>query len=507
MNSNIPSQPNLLLITSDQQHWQMLGAHTPGLKTPNLDRLAALGTRFDRAYCPNPTCTPTRASLITGLYPSQHGAYTLGARLPEEVPTVGQYLQEVGYDCSLIGKAHFQPLCGTAEFPSMEAYPLLQDLDFWRGFHGPFYGFNHVELARNHADEAHVGQHYAVWMEENGASNWREWFRPPTAMTPGQQHRWNIPERFHYNTWITERSCARLEKAVKEESPFFLWASYFDPHPPYLVPEPWASMYDPATVELPPQGLDDVSRWPEFLKRTRQADAAFDEWHEPSGNFIHGQGFHEVDPAALRNDIAIYYGMMSMLDHSIGKLLDRLETLGLAENTLVVFTSDHGHYFGQHGLTAKGPFLFEDGIRVPMLACWPGRIPTGRISNALQSLLDYAPTFLDAAALPTPLHMSGQSQLSVWEGDDRAARDCVAVEFRHQPTRLNLRAYIDGRYKLTLWNNPAEGEIYDLEEDPGEHRNLWDDPAHQVLKTRLLQQALLIEMEKEPMRMPRIALA
>jgi uncharacterized sulfatase len=193
-----------------------------------------------------------------------------------------------------------------------------------------------------------------------------------------------------------------------------------------------------------------------------------------------------------------------MLDNHIGKLLDRLEASGLAENTLVVFTSDHGHYFGQHGLTAKGPFHFEDGIRVPMIVRWPGRVPTGRVSQALQSLVDYTPSFLDAAGLPTPEHMAGRTQLPVWRGDDSAARARVAVEFRHQPTKLNLRTYVDARYKLTIWNNPAEGELYDLETDPGEYRNLWADPEAATLKTHLLQQALLAEMEKEPRRMPRV---
>jgi uncharacterized sulfatase len=502
--SDSPRRPNLLLITSDQQHWRLLGAHTPGLKTPNLDRLAAQGTRYDRAYCPNPTCTPTRASLITGLYPSQHGAYTLGSRLPEEVPTIGDYLHKADYDCALIGKAHFQPLRSTDQYPSLEAYPVLQDLEFWRKFHGPFYGFNHIELARNHTDEAHVGQHYALWMEENGGTNWRDWFQPPTGQTPAQQHRWNIPERFHYNTWITERSIARLEQNQQSDTPFFLWASYFDPHPSYLVPEPWASMYDPAQIELPPQGLDAEDRWPELMRRTRQAGADFSTWQEPDGHHVHGMEHHAIDPEALRKDIAVYYGMMSMLDHYVGKLLDRLEELGLADNTLVVFTSDHGHYFGQHGLTAKGPFHFEDGIRVPFIVRWPGQVPAGRVSSALQSLVDCAPSLLEAAGVPVPGSMAGKSQLPVWRGDNAAARRHVSVEFRHQPSRLNLRTTVDTRYKITLWNNPEDGEIYDLETDPGEYRNLWSDPAASELKTRLLQQAVLAEMEKEPYRMPRV---
>ena len=161
-------RPNILLITSDQQHWSTLGCLNPEIDTPHLDRLADAGTLFERAYCPNPTCTPTRASMITGKYPSQHGAWSLGTKLSEAEHTVGEDFQAAGYRTSLVGKAHFQPLQATEEFSSLESYPILQDLDFWRDFSGPFYGFERVCLARNHADEAHVGQHYALWMEEQG---------------------------------------------------------------------------------------------------------------------------------------------------------------------------------------------------------------------------------------------------------------------------------------------------------------------------------------------------
>lgn len=126
------SVSNILLITSDQQHWSTLGVLNPQIKTPHLDRLAARGTLYRRAYCPNPTCTPTRASIITGMYPSQHGAYSLGTKLMENVPTMGEVLARAGYDTALIGKAHFQQLRGTAEFPSLESYPILQDLAFWK---------------------------------------------------------------------------------------------------------------------------------------------------------------------------------------------------------------------------------------------------------------------------------------------------------------------------------------------------------------------------------------
>src|SRR5690606_33487649 len=150
--TGMATQPNILLITSDQQHYDTLGITNPKIQTPALDRLCREGTRFTRAYCPNPTCTPTRASIITGMYPSLHGAWSLGTKLDEHVPTVGERLQAQGYSTNLIAKAHVQPLATAPDQTSIECMPRLRDLDFWRNFHGPWYGFTHVETARNHAD-------------------------------------------------------------------------------------------------------------------------------------------------------------------------------------------------------------------------------------------------------------------------------------------------------------------------------------------------------------------
>ena len=212
---------NILLITSDQHHWHAMGYNNPEIKTPNLDRLAAQGTIFTRAYCPNPTCTPTRASMITGQYPSQHGAYSLGTKLPESAHTVGEDFTRAGYRTALVGKAHFQPLRGTDAYPSLESYPILQDLDFWRKFDDSFYGFEHVELARNHTDEAHVGQHYALWLEEKGCDNWRDYFRSPTGNNDAQKRTWLIPEHYHYDAWIAERTNKLLEDYAASGRQFF----------------------------------------------------------------------------------------------------------------------------------------------------------------------------------------------------------------------------------------------------------------------------------------------
>lgn len=507
--------PNILLITSDQQHWNTLGRHLPEISTPNLDRLAAQGVDARRAYCPNPTCTPSRASIITGQYPSAHGAWSLGAKLPEHVPTVGGLFSEAGYATGLIGKAHFQPLAGTEKYPSLECHPLVRDLDFWRKFHGPFYGFDHVELARNHGDEIHAGQHYALWMEEKGANDWRRHFQNRLGRNdytggkpahPPQHGAWSLPEELHMNTWITERSSAFMRRAREQSRPFFLWASYFDPHPPYLVPEPWASMYDPASVTLPTVTPGEHDRNPPHFRLTQTPTPDFSAYQEtPHGN--HGFSSHLTDPDELRKDIAIYYGMVSMLDHYVGRLLDDLESQGLAEDTIVIFTSDHGHYYGQHGLIKKGAFHYEDGIRVPLLARWPGHIRPGVESRALVSLVDLPVTMLAAAGIAPDSGMIGRDALPAWSGRAEIIREDLLVEFRHQPNTIHLRTLVGQRHKLTIYRGQPYGELFDLEADPGETHNLWDDPASASLKAELIRRMLDASMEAEPLWMPRIASA
>ncbi|MEM6820658.1 MAG: sulfatase-like hydrolase/transferase [Verrucomicrobiota bacterium] len=509
-------KPNILWITSDQQHWFTLGCLNPEIRTPNLDRLAARGTLFERAYCPNPTCTPTRASLITGRFPSQHGAWSLGTKLDESIPTVGDIFQEGGYDSTLIGKAHFQQLLSTEEFPSLESYPLLRDLEYWKENYGPFYGFNHIELARNHADECHVGQHYALWMEEKGFDNWRDhfenqWGNKPfdfsdgKPINPPQYGAWTIPEEYHYNTWITERSCARMDHCIEKDQPFFLWASYFDPHPPYLVPEPWASMYDPDALTVPDIVPSEHDQNPIHFQMTQEESPDFSAWNEEGGNGMHGFHTHLESKEKRAKNMAIYYGMVSCMDAHIGKLLDHLDAIGQTDNTMVVFTSDHGHFFGQHGLKAKGPFHYEDVIRVPMIAAWPGKIPQGQRSSSIQSLVDIPVTCLKAAGLKPDPWMTGLDQQETWKGSDEHARTATLVEHHHQPTTIHVRTYVDARYKITIYLNTDEGEIFDLENDPGELRNLWRSKKHADLKSQLLLKLAQAELAREPLPMPRVA--
>ena len=513
--------PNVLFITTDQQHYTAMGYRNPEVKTPNLDRLVAQGTTFHRAYTVNPTCTPTRASWLTGTYPSQHGAYSLGTKLMEDQKTVGDYFQAAGYRTALVGKAHFQPLRTTTEYPSIEAYPTLHDLDFWRGFNGPFYGFERAELARNHTDESHVGQHYALWMEEKGLADWRNYFLPNAPgqtvegdpltasgherRTPGQA--WEIPVEYHYNTWIADRTTELMSEYAAEKRSFFLWASFFDPHPAYMVPEPYASMYDPDQVSVPEPVAGEFDDKPPYFSRALEEQPDFSDFKEADGNAIHGAGSHLRTREEKARNIAMMYGMMTMLDDAIGRILDRLDALGLAEDTVVCFTSDHGDFLGQHGLVAKAIHHYEDLLRVPFVVSQPGRIPSGRQSEALVSTVDLPQTFLSMCGLDVPRTMTGVDESALWCGDVDRVRDHVIVENQHQPTTLNMRTYVSDRYKMTIHFGREYGELYDLQNDPGEITNLWDDPGSASTKADLLLRFLYGEMAKAPLPMPRIAVA
>ncbi|WP_432799571.1 sulfatase family protein [Poriferisphaera sp. WC338] len=525
------NKPNLLLITSDQQHWATIGMLNPKIKTPNLDRLARLGVHFNRAYCPNPTCTPTRASLITGLYPSAHGAFTLGTKLPEHIPTLGGYLRVHGYDTALIGKAHFQPLRSTDECQSVEAYPTLRDTEFWSTFndtHTPWYGFDYCELTRNHTDEGHVGQHYALWMEENGLDNWRAYFQPRSDNHKDTDHdatrapqvdpdsmlglrkddSWQLPESFHYTAWTGQKTISAIKRSHAQGKPFFIWSSYHDPHPPYCVSEPWASMYNPKDMDIDQYIEGEMDEMPLPHQLTRESENHFAPFNQDGwGN--HGYHPHaDVTREQLQRAKAIYYGMISFMDYWIGQTLDELEANGQLENTLIVFTSDHGHFIGEHGLIAKGPFHYEDLIKVPFICAWKNQIPHQSSNHAIQSLVDLAPTFLEAAGLEVPRHMQGRSQLKAWKQQAQPSRNYAIVENHHQAgPEVHLQTLITDRYKLTVYRGREWGELFDLLNDPSEHQNLYTNPSFKEVKTDMYRQLVQANLEREQTAMPRVCYA
>ncbi len=512
---------NTLLITSDQQHYMTLGINNPEIKTPNLDRLAKLGMSFDRAYCPNPTCTPTRASIITGLYPSAHKAWSLGTKLDEQIPTIGSYLQQQKVQTALVGKGHFQQLAkddGNGNFSSIESIPVLKDLQFWKQYNQPFYGFKDYAMLRNHTNEFLVGQHYGLWLEAKGNSpHWREYYPSQKeyyqpnkynqkAIEPHHQFpqamAWDIPLESHYNTFITEKTINYIDKYIANDENFFIWASYPDPHPEYLVPEPYASMYSVDDISIPESYYQQEYMPSQLVAKTREIEPDFSEYKD-SQFTLHGCHSHIQDEQSLKEDICKYYAMVTYLDDQIGLLLAHLEKTKQLDNTLIIFTTDHGHYYGQHRLIRKGPFLYEDAIKVPFLVAGGNYKYKQKRSEQLISLVDIFATIAEhMGVLYNHYDVQSKSFLKLLEDDTIKLHNSLTCEFRHEQNSLHLRAYIEQRYKMVLTYDASYGEIYDLENDPNELNNLWENES---LKLNLLQKFYWAEVNKECLHMPRLS--
>lgn len=507
---------NVLLITTDQQHYMTLGVNNPNINTPNLDKLVQRGVNFERAYCTNPTCTPSRASIITGVYPSVHHAWTLGTKLDEKYPTIGDLLKESNVATNLIGKAHFQQLVDNEKYRSLESYPILQDVEFWRNFDDDFYGFEHIKLLRNHTNEAHVGQHYQIWLEEKSEADWRKYFRKDTgyidyeeyakdAISPlgqfPQGRGWDIPLELHYNEFITSETIKTIDKANDEGKSFFTWASYPDPHPDYLVPEPYASMYNPEEMKLPESYYNEEKGLSDFVLKTREVNPNFSKYSE-TGNYLHGCSSQIQDEDSLKKDMALYYGMVTYIDDEIGKLIDKLESKQILDETLIIFTTDHGHFIGAHNLIRKGPFMYEDAIKIPYIVSGGGLKYTSNNNTSLVSQIDIFPTIAEYLSVEyNPLDIQGKSLLPLIKGEVSELRTGVMCEFRHEPFKMNLRSFVTKQYKLSVLCGSDKGEIYDLINDPEEMNNLWNN---EELKNALLLEMLYYMMNIEPLHMPRL---
>jgi arylsulfatase A-like enzyme len=487
-------RPNILLITTDQQHWNTI--HALGnevIQTPNLDRIVNEGVAFERAYVANPVCSPSRSTMITGEYPSRHGCWNIGVALDQSRITMGELLQQEGYLTGLFGKAHFQPVLKEGSF---EAPPHIHSRKFWQTWDGPYYGFQKVAMVHGHADEdSSHGMHYGAWLVDQGIDT-KKYFGPQGGHREGS---WDLPEELHYTRWTTDKTMEFIEEAANHQAgesdesdqPFLAWCSFQDPHNAFLCPEPWNSMYDPE--KMPPfnEREGEMADKPSIHHcliedRMKDLDAAVtaDPGHDTGGIQCLGATNRKIGYERARKWLASYYSMISLIDYHIGRILDKLDELGIADDTLVLFTSDHGDYAGNHGLWLKGPIHYEDIIRVPFLARWKGHLTAGKKTDALVSLVDIAPTIAEVCGMEVLPSMQGISQLKTFHNPDQASRDWCLVENRAEPT-FYVKTLVTERYKLNYYLGRNEGELYDLQEDPLEYVNLYNNPEYASIKMEM----------------------
>jgi len=486
-------RPNILFITSDQQRADCYGFEGRKVKTPHLDELASGGTRFSACITPNLVCQPSRSSILTGLLPLTHGVSDNGIDLP---PAIGEQgysaaLGSRGYRTALIGKAHFNTShtfapTGTPECRESSA-------NFADDWNGPYMGYEHVELmleGHNHFPPMKPprGHHYERWYHADGRGEERTalYNKQLPPLTDACQT-WNsaLPVAWHNSTWIGDRTIEYMRR--HRDEPFCVWASFPDPHHPFDAPEPWCYMHHPEEVDLPAHRTLDLDRRPWWHRASLEG--------RPQMKSEELRGFREKfsrtpvqNDAQLRRLIANYYGMISLIDHQVGRMRLALRDLGLADNTIVVYSTDHGDWLGEHGLLLKGPMAYEGLLRVGLLFAGPG-VPAGRVIDDPVSTLDLPATFCDYAGTTLPAEAHSCSLRPMIEQRDNRGRDFAYSEWNLRASRsgvdLNLRTVRTRSHKLTLELVSGAGELYDLANDPQEMDNRFDDSGLRAVQGEL----------------------
>lgn len=451
------SRPNVLLIIDDQHSPRYMGwTGESHVRTPCLDRLAAESVRFTGAYANSPVCGPTRHSIYTGLYASEHGVLTNDVPMREGLPTLMGLLNDAGYTTANVGKMHNCP------------YHLRQDFQYVLNheFFIDAAGISHYHAFLKHELERRGIKPELAWGRPSEGK--RNWLEDPQCIA-GENP---LPEDLTAERWVTEESLKfiRDQLVSRPDQPFFLHASYFPPHHPYRPIRKYAEMYDPADMPLPPNhDREKLDRW---------------------GSGPNRPGHLSDDE--LKRFIAFYSGFVTQLDAAVGRLLDGLGELGVADNTIVMFMSDHGDMMGEHGELYKGS-MYEGSARVPFLVRWPG-VSQSRDEASPMSHVDIMPTVLRAVGLEPDAHLPGADLRPLLAGGGDWPDRAVYSEFLPRLPFLHLMLR-RGAYKLWATNGrggEAQYRLFDVESDPWELRDLSKDGAHaatlESLKGELAEQ-------------------
>ncbi|MEZ5412784.1 MAG: sulfatase-like hydrolase/transferase [Opitutaceae bacterium] len=496
-------RPNILLITSDQHRFDHLGCMgTPGFVTPNLDRMAREGVHFNRAYTPCPICTPTRVSLLTGQYPSRHGAYSIGVTLkPFPTVTLPSVLSAAGYHTALFGKHHFVRRDDEIEHISGMKNP---PPEFWETWNGPYVGFDEFQANTGHTINNVPEAHYRLFLERAGV-DYKPWFH----VTRDDYSRfetglWEIPAEYHDSSWIAQVTNDYLHRRAETGQPWFCWASFQDPHEPMVCPDPWYSQVNPDELRL----YEDY-REGEFDDR----HAIYRCMRESKfGRFDDGNGFPssfgDFERKGIERDsLRATAGMVNFMDDRIGAIFKTLEETGQLENTLVIYTTDHGEMHGHHGLWGKGGAAYEGCQRVPLLAWGPGLIPATGKTEALANLVDLPRTFLNFAGVEEPTGLQGVDLGPVLRRETESVQDAVTVELRPTYETFYQQTLVTASHKLVVYKDTDDGELYDLDADPDQYRNLWSDAASRDTRDVLVRRLVRLNLEREAHSPRRVSFA
>ncbi|MAS37423.1 MAG: hypothetical protein CL610_25715 [Anaerolineaceae bacterium] len=480
--------PNILMIFCDELRADALGcAGNPIVRTPNIDRLAQDGAMLTQCMITQPTCTPSRASILTGCYPSAVRSRMVGCITPDDPRFLPRVLAQNGYQTTSIGKLHLVP---QRDEPAALQQALASGSDY--------YGFQEVDLVDGHGDGC-FGPQYDAWLNAQ-IPDWKQRRDQRQRLQPGLDcFSWELPPEVHSSNYIGARTVEWLQQHTGEQ-PFFLHVSFPDPHYPFVVPEPYASMYNPADMPPPLPPVTESHDLPPLhhsVYRNEQSEHVRDH--------VIGtppRDYYDVTTADWQQVKSLYYGMTTLVDDNIGKILDTLESTGLAENTIVVFLSDHGDYLGDHGFYGKG-LPYDSVLRVPLI--WRGLdVQAGQVVDSMASTLDIAPTLLAYAGIAEPEGTQGISMGPLLAGEVDTLRQAALTENDDDFVPMRARTLTTTQWKLTRYVNQPHGELFDRVNDPNEMVNLWHHPDYQAIKQQVIASLLEAVMASIDMRNGRI---
>jgi arylsulfatase len=365
-------QPNILIFHADQHRFDCLGAYgNPDVQTPHIDALAADGVRYQNSFCPFPVCTPSRYSLLSGLHVHQHLGWTNHCTLPSGIDTFPRVLRKAGYRTAAVGKMHFTPTYLDVGFDEMQ----LAEQDGPGRYDDDYHRWLQSQELCDRLDLLDQVREY----RQNA---------PQTYWDNVGALRSDLDEVHHSTTWIAERALERLDRWQGGGN--LLMAGFIKPHHPFDPPSPWSEMYDPQALTL----------LPGWIESPLPQDLALH-----TGYFPHT----DLTETKLRHGMAMYYAAVSQIDHHVGRMVDALKRKGLYDDTLIIYTSDHGDYLGFHHLLLKGNYMYDPLIKVPLIVKYPGQTRAGEVSAALVNNVDLAPTILRVAGLDAPRSMRGRN--------------------------------------------------------------------------------------------------
>ena len=469
-------RPNVMIFIMDQQRRDSLGCYGNNtIQTPNLDKIAEGGVIFDNAFTTNPVCMPSRASMLTGRYPLAHGVKTNGIALPQSEITLPDILKKNGYKTASVGKIHLSPLTAELDEDSPES------MKHWEAGHRmplPYYGFQKVRLCDG---DLFDWTDYYLYLKEKD-EKLLELLKKENALTKptGSPSSWKLalPEEYHASTWIGDESIKFLEGYVKENAPFLMHISFPGPHFPYVPPAPYCYMYDQTSVPMPRRTIEETINGSKYLKIRL----------EKLGKVL-GYSPLDMPEEYIREIIAHTYGLVTLVDKNIGRIIKKVEELNLSDNTIILFISDHGEHLGDHWLIYKA-LVYDELIRIPMIWKFPGHLLTGKRLNGMVSNIDIMPTILDLAGIEVPYGVQGNSIRAGLEGRDWNGRDCIIVQDDDPRTNDYNHTLRTNRYRLTRYAELGIGELYDFEDDPNEFKCVFDDPRYKKVRDELILQML-----------------